>query len=62
MSQVSHSHLVFVHGVSIKGSESKRNNTVQSHTLVSTFGDFLICGLHITHISRACSQISFVTK
>ncbi|MEQ2194650.1 hsp90 co-chaperone Cdc37, partial [Xenoophorus captivus] len=27
MSQVSHSHLVFVHGVSVKGSESKGNNT-----------------------------------
>lgn len=34
MSQVSHSHLVFVHGVSVKGSESKCSKTVnlQKHT------------------------------
>lgn len=34
MSQVSHSHLVFVHGVSVKGSESKSTNMfhLQKHT------------------------------
>lgn len=36
MSQVSHSHLVFVHGVSVKGSESKNNNTTHLHKLTCT--------------------------
>ena len=34
MSQVSHSHLVFVHGVSVKGSESKRHNTLANSLLL----------------------------
>lgn len=33
MSQVSHSHLVFVHGVSVKGSESKSNLIVYVRVL-----------------------------
>lgn len=38
MSQLSHSHLVFVHGVSVKGSESKRHNQLcaLSSTLVTS--------------------------
>lgn len=35
MSQVSHSHLVFVHGVSVKEFESKSNHTVYVHKYIS---------------------------
>lgn len=35
MSQVSHSHLVFVHGVSVKESESKSNHSVYVHKYIS---------------------------
>lgn len=34
MCQVSHRHLVFVYGVSVKGSESKRRSTVHPHFLI----------------------------
>lgn len=43
MSQVSHSHLVFVHGVSVKESESKSNHTVYVHKYISWGGLFLFC-------------------